>query len=328
MSVWGVVAQVAGALIGGGISAKGSSDAADAVSGASAEEIQRLDDLYVQQRSDAEPFREASYTALDAQMRLAGLTPPTSVTLAGQTGSPTGIKTPDLRSLSDEGEASESEVQALYLEYLGRLPSVQELSRVHGSNWTERMFAEDMLNSNEFIYRRNQLQGEGPISRRDGGQATGGPAGGGTASDGGYGGFKADPGYRFRFDEGARALEKSAAASGGGLLSGGTGRALTRYGQGFASNEYQRVYDRIARIANPNAPVATQGAAIQIGTNQGNLAMNAANTRASGYVGSANAWGDAAGGVGIAFQDWLKSRNNNSGSNWQPGPNYNPNYTG
>lgn len=55
--------------------------------------------------------------------------------------------------------------------------------------------------------------------------------------------FKADPGYAFRMAEGQKAIERSAAAR-GGLSSGGTLKALTRYGQDTASNEYQNAYSR------------------------------------------------------------------------------------
>lgn len=55
--------------------------------------------------------------------------------------------------------------------------------------------------------------------------------------------FEADPGYGFRLSEGLKALERSAAAR-GGLLSGGTGKALQRYGQGLASQEYQNAFQR------------------------------------------------------------------------------------
>jgi len=52
-----------------------------------------------------------------------------------------------------------------------------------------------------------------------------------------------DPGYGFRLQEGLKALERSAAAR-GGLLGGGTGRALTRYGQEMASQEFGNAYNR------------------------------------------------------------------------------------
>lgn len=52
-----------------------------------------------------------------------------------------------------------------------------------------------------------------------------------------------DPGFQFRLQQGQQALERSAAAK-GGLLSGGTGKALQQYGQDYASNEYSNVYNR------------------------------------------------------------------------------------
>lgn len=63
-----------------------------------------------------------------------------------------------------------------------------------------------------------------------------------------------DPGYAFRFREGQRALEQGAAAR-GGLLGGGTGKALARYGQEAGSQEYQNAYNRFMA----NRAAATQG---------------------------------------------------------------------
>lgn len=55
--------------------------------------------------------------------------------------------------------------------------------------------------------------------------------------------FQKDPGYDFRIAEGQKALERSAAAR-GGLNSGATLKALARYGQDFASGEYNNAYNR------------------------------------------------------------------------------------
>jgi hypothetical protein len=54
-----------------------------------------------------------------------------------------------------------------------------------------------------------------------------------------------DPSYGFRFGEGVKALERSAAAK-GTLLTGGHMKALARYGQDMASTEYQNSYNRRA----------------------------------------------------------------------------------
>lgn len=64
-------------------------------------------------------------------------------------------------------------------------------------------------------------------------------------------GMYADPSYKFRLEEGQRALENSAAAR-GGLLSGNTGRALQDYGQGAASQEYGNIWGRAMDRYNTN----------------------------------------------------------------------------
>ena len=55
--------------------------------------------------------------------------------------------------------------------------------------------------------------------------------------------FKKDPGYQFRMDEGTKAINRRAAA-GGSLGGGATMKALARYGQGVASEEYGKAYNR------------------------------------------------------------------------------------
>lgn len=60
-----------------------------------------------------------------------------------------------------------------------------------------------------------------------------------------------DPGYQFRLAQGNQALQNSAAAR-GGLLSGGTAKALTDYNQNAASNEYGNVYNRALQNYNTN----------------------------------------------------------------------------
>lgn len=113
--------------------------------------------------------------------------------------------------------------------------------------------------------------------------------------------FKADPGYAFRLSEGTKALERSAAAR-GGLLSGGTGKALTRFGQEMGSQEYTNAFnryqaERTARLQPLQAMTGMgQSTAQQIGqqgqqmaSNVGEAIGSGAAARASGYVGTANA---------------------------------------
>lgn len=102
--------------------------------------------------------------------------------------------------------------------------------------------------------------------------------------------YTESPGYQFRFGEGQRAVESSAAAR-GMSMSGGTLKDLTRFGQGVAADDYNDQFQRTATVAGMgqqgvNATAQLGAAASQYG---GNAAMGAGNARASGYVGQANA---------------------------------------
>jgi len=113
--------------------------------------------------------------------------------------------------------------------------------------------------------------------------------------------FQQDPGYGFRLAEGQKALERQAAAR-GGLISGGALKAASRYGQEMGSQEYTNAFNRYqterqARL-NPlqslagmaQTSVGQLGAAGQaMASGVGEAGMQAANARASGYMGGANA---------------------------------------
>ena len=144
--------------------------------------------------------------------------------------------------------------------------------------------------------------------------------------------FQADPGYAFRLSEGQKALERSAAAR-GGLLSGGTGKALQRFGQDLGSQEYTNAFNRYqtnrANLLQPLQSLAGQGQSTantignygqtmasdinsslgNYGTNATNALMAGANARASGYVGSSNALNTAIGNAGnLYLNNMLYSR--------------------
>lgn len=106
--------------------------------------------------------------------------------------------------------------------------------------------------------------------------------------------YTKDPGYQFRMDEGVRALDRSA-ASRGSLNSGGQLRKVTRYGQDYASNEYQRVYDRIAQIAGFGGRSSSEASSVIVNTGQGvsGALVNAGEARASGFVAQGNAFSNA-----------------------------------
>lgn len=110
-----------------------------------------------------------------------------------------------------------------------------------------------------------------------------------------------DPGYAFRLKEGQQALDRQAAAR-GGLISGGALKAAQRYGQEMGSQEYTNAFNRYqterqARL-NPLQSLAgmAQTSVGQLGqagqamaTGVGEAGGQAAQARASGYMGGANA---------------------------------------
>jgi len=131
---------------------------------------------------------------------------------------------------------------------------------------------------------------------------------------------EATPGYQFNLQQGTRAIDENAAAT-GQLMSGNTGTALEQFGQGLAQNTYQQAYNNALQgyMANyqsllggtqtglsstgqlAGANLQTAGLATQTdltaAQQQAQQINNAAAARASGYLGSANAWSNAAGGM-------------------------------
>lgn len=102
--------------------------------------------------------------------------------------------------------------------------------------------------------------------------------------------FLESPDYQFRLSEGIKATERSAAAR-GGLLSGRTLKALERFGQGEASQEFDRRFNRLGVLAG-RGQAGTQGtsqAAYNTGQGVSNALLDQGAARASGVVGRANA---------------------------------------
>lgn len=103
-----------------------------------------------------------------------------------------------------------------------------------------------------------------------------------------------DPGYTARLQEGYKALNAGAAAR-GNLYSGSTMKALTRYGQDYASNEYGKAYDRqfnrlstLAGYGTGLSP-ALSNAGSNYANSVGNNMMSAANAQSAGQIAQGNA---------------------------------------
>jgi hypothetical protein len=157
----------------------------------------------------------------------------------------------------------------------------------------------------------------------------------------GPGEFTKSPGYEFRLAEGTKAINNSAAAR-GNALSGAAVKALTRYGQDYATNDYQNFlanyynslipYQNLSNTgltaasggttSNNQMAVANSGLTSNQANTNSNLNSSMANTnylatvaagnaQAGGYINNANAISGA-----------LNSTSNNSLLAWQMAQKY------
>ena len=119
--------------------------------------------------------------------------------------------------------------------------------------------------------------------------------------------YTASPGYQFRFNEGQRAVESGGAAR-GMLMSGGTLKDLTRFGQGVAADDFNQQFNRVASVAaggqQANNTLGALGA--NMANNIGDLYTQQGNARASGYAGQAAAWGGALNNLGSIGMRYFK----------------------
>jgi len=109
--------------------------------------------------------------------------------------------------------------------------------------------------------------------------------------------YMADPGYAFRFNEGMKGLNATAAAR-GGLISGNALKGATDYGQASGSQEYQNAYNRyLSNNALKLQEYNTNTANLQYLTN---LGQSSANNQANSIGNFGNAAAGNIIGAGIA----------------------------
>ena len=122
-----------------------------------------------------------------------------------------------------------------------------------------------------------------------------------------------DPSYQWRFDEGMKGVENSAAAR-GMQLSGATLKGLTRWGQGAASQEYQSAWNRDAGYKNRqyNYLAGTSNRGLSATGINASAGQNYAQGGSNAYsgIGDAQAAGSVAGtnaltqGAGQAYSNY------------------------
>lgn len=94
--------------------------------------------------------------------------------------------------------------------------------------------------------------------------------------------FIKDPGYQFRLNEGTKGIDRASAAR-GGYDSGSTLKALARYNQDYASNEFGNAYNRDASDKSRTYGFlsGTAGAGQNAAGTLAGLGANAANSQAN-----------------------------------------------
>lgn len=132
------------------------------------------------------------------------------------------------------------------------------------------------------------------------------------------------PGYATRLKAGQEAIERSAASK-GTLLTGGTAKDLTQFGQDYGQNaydteynralgEYQQAYgiynnngttqyNRLSGMVNQGGQAASAGAGVasQFGQQGAGTYQGIGNAQAAGQAASGAAWGGAVQGAGSAI---------------------------
>lgn len=142
--------------------------------------------------------------------------------------------------------------------------------------------------------------------------------------------FKTSPGYQFSLQQGQKALDAANAAS-GNSVSGAALTAASQYNVGMANQEYQQAlnnyqnnltnkFNRLGTIAGMGAGANQQAgnAAMQFGTNMGNLLTSGGNAAAASQIAGMNAIGGGLSGIAgtIAQNNAAAQSMNNLSPGW------------
>lgn len=298
----GVVAGIGGALIG----ASASKSAGKAQAAASDRATQAEREMFERQVELQSPFREAGLQANNQLMYLLGLTPNAATGTGGMTYEQARAQLlPQYTKTSTTGGANAPWQAPSHPDFANAL--VGGWSAPQTSTTTETVDTEGL----ETAIRR--LMAENPGQQFD----TSDPAYGSLMRRFSMNDFEADPGYQFRMDEGMRGVEGGAAAR-GGLLSGAALKAIQKYGQGLASQEYGNAYNRftsdqtnqynrLAGLVNTGQGATNQisNAAGAFGQSQANNIIGAGNAQAAGTIGAANS---IVGGINQGFNNYQQNQ--------------------
>lgn len=143
--------------------------------------------------------------------------------------------------------------------------------------------------------------------------------------------YQADPGYQFRLEQGAKALERAGAAR-GSQLSGAQMKGLTDYNSGMASQEYGNAYNRFMQnrttrfgeLSNlAGLGQSSVGQTGQTGANtanqMGNNLTGAATVAGNAGMANAGTWGNSLNGLANSWNQYQMMNNMQNGGLAAPG---------
>lgn len=308
MTFWVAGAAVAGAAISGAASASASSKASKAqiASATQADATQRYQ--YDTTRADQMPAMERGNQAGDRLQYLLGLSPNGTNSLASG-----GMNAPQ--------QMTAEQLRAELTPQFTRGSGTGNFNALNASGWElDNQGAGGSTVDNvglEQAIARRMMEQQGAFNQAEMGRQTQernalvDPEYGSLMRDFSANDLKNDPvyqsGLQFGLDEGTKGINRMAAA-GGGMLSGATLKALTKYGNDYANLKGNESFNRSNAMKqqknNMLAGVAGSGqvAGNQIAAAGQNMANNvsqsqlgAGNARAAGYIGQGNALTGAVG---------------------------------
>lgn len=269
---WVAAAAAIGAAL---IQANSANQAADAQTQATTNATGEAAREYNVSRNDLAPYRDAGNAALVKVRQLLGIAPPTGTAAYGG-------------SLIDMSGGAPAPIAGLYQADPAYRKAWDDTLAAHNA-WSMAPASKGGIGgapgysaASDVNWINEQLRARLPAADPNAATTGIGPSVGDIMA--------LDPGYQFRLNQGSRALTNAAGAS-GMLNSGATAKALTRYGQDYASGEFNNIYNRLAGTAgigqNATNTTATLGA--NTAGTIGNLLTSGANARGAAAISAGNA---------------------------------------
>lgn len=294
MPIAGAIIGVGGSLISGAMGSSASKKAAKAQSEAAHEAAQVQRDAITQSRIDSYPWALSGATAMYKYMDELGIPRPQTPILPDLTQGPFGVGgTAQTAQQPAQPVQQTNALQSILGNRFGPMSSqagIPDFSPVQPAAQP----AQNALAPSPY-----KSPSEIPM----------------TADKG----FQETPGYQFQVEEGEKGVLNNLAAL-GMKNSGAALKALTRFRTGLANQEYGNYLNRLAGVAGMGqSQTQSNNNMLMTGaSNVGNALQNAGEARASGYVGSANAWQNAIGSGVKSINNALGQMSYGMGTNYFP----------